>query len=49
MLGHNAGSCAPTGEKKTLIRELEATAEKDESKDEGLHILSVEGVAGHLV
>jgi hypothetical protein len=29
--------------------ELEAMAKKGESKDEGLHILSVEGVVGHLV
>jgi hypothetical protein len=28
---------------------LEATAEKGDSKDEGLHTLSVEGVVGHLV
>jgi hypothetical protein len=28
---------------------LEAKAEKGESKDEGLHILSVKGVVGHLV
>jgi hypothetical protein len=28
---------------------LEVTAEKDESKDEGLHILSVENVVEHFV
>ena len=30
--------------KQSIKWELEAMAEKDESKDEGLHILSVEGV-----
>jgi hypothetical protein len=35
--------------KQYLRWELEATAEKGESKDEGLDILSVEEVMGHLV
>jgi hypothetical protein len=35
--------------KQFLRLELEATAEKGESKDEGIYILSVEGVMERLV
>jgi hypothetical protein len=47
-LDHNAVSYATTGQNNPLDENLKRRL-KNTSQDEGLHILRVEGVVGHLV